>query len=461
MSLLPPQIIVLLRSKIFSWSALLAVSAFVSKLCGLWRDRLLVQFFAESQQLDLVFAAFRIPDFFFFLLISGTVATLFLPRYADLKSTTEQQQFFQSFLGLFITFFGVTCVAGILGSPLLAQLFSPGLDPVAQSHIASLSRYLFGSVFLLCVSSVFSARLQAENKFWSIALAPIVYMLGLCLGLLVWHDSFGLIAVGYGAMAGAGLHLAVNGLAVQKLKIKNVTLKNKPNPPFSVFHFPFSRLKLTPQAAWKNFRSDFFARVINGSAIQINQTIDIVIASFLLPGSIAAFSLGTTLGHFLLSIIGFSVANVLFPALSQHKHQWKAQSKLLKKGTGLILGITIPASLLAWGLSEWLLETFLTLSGEKLRLTNQVFTWTVASLPAACLVPLLSRYFLANDDTHTSLRSTVLALATATSTAAILSLWVFSPDRAIVGLAIGNFIANYLNAGVLLVSLYWQPKKTV
>lgn len=453
----------LLQSKLFSWSALLAVSAFISKLFGLWRDRLFVQFFGESNQLDLVFAAFRIPDFFFFLLISGTVATLFLPRYAELESEIEKQQFFQSFLTLFITFFSGVCILGFFAAPWLAQIFSPGLDTIAQIEIAQLSRYLFGSVFLLCISSVFSARLQAEKRFWSIALAPIVYMLGLCLGLLYWHEPLGLISVGYGAILGATSHLFVNFWGVLQpsnnchpeldsgsiqspiVRKNKITLKN-------------SLLTLSPAHAWKNFRSDFCARVLNGSAFQINQTIDVIIASFLVAGSISAFSLGTALGHFLLSIVGFSVAKVLFPALSEAKHNWKAQTRILRKGMVLILGLTIPASLLALGVSEWLLETFLTLSGEKLRLTNIVFVWTVASLPAACLCPLLSRAFLANNDTKTPLRSAIIGLTIATIVAVILSLYILPPASAILGLAIGNFIANYLNAGLLGWQLYRLKK---
>jgi putative peptidoglycan lipid II flippase len=441
MKLLKQNFFSLLQSKAFSWSALLAVSAFVSKLFGLWRDRLFVQFFAETNQLDLIFAAFRIPDFFFFLLISGTVATLFLPRYSNLESETDKQQFFQSFLSLFVVFFGLVCVAGFIAAPWLAQIFSPGLDVLAQIEIASLSRYLFGSVFLLCVSSVFSARLQAEQKFLSIALAPIVYMSGLCFGILYGAASFGFLAVGYGAIAGAALHLIAN-FGADKLQIRS----SKTAP------IPF--LSLSPKHAWKNFRSDFLARVLNGSAFQINQTIDVVIASFLVAGSISAFSLGTTLGHFLLSIVGFSVAKVLFPSLSKAKHNWNLQQKILKKGVLLILGLTIPASMIAFGLSEWLLELFLTLSGEKLRLTNIVFMWTVASLPAACLCPLLSRFFLANEDTKTPLRSAVIALIIATTLAAILSLKILPAESAIIGLAIGNFVANYLNMFLLSWHLY-------
>jgi len=79
-------------------------------------------------------------------------------------------------------------------------------------------------------------------------------------------------------------------------------------------------------------------------------------------------------------------------------------------------------------------------------MTTIVFRWTIASVPFACACPLLSRVFLARDDTRTPLRITTTSLAFATALAAILSLKLLPPDNAILGLAVGNFTANVLVA---------------
>ncbi len=88
-------------------------SALASKFLGFLRDRFLVDFFGGSEKIDFVFAAFRIPDFFFFLLVGGTVATLFLPRAADLKGK-ERMQFFSSFFWGVVLLFGLLCGLGAI-----------------------------------------------------------------------------------------------------------------------------------------------------------------------------------------------------------------------------------------------------------------------------------------------------------------------------------------------------------
>ena len=58
---------------------LLAVSALASQLLGLWRDRLLAGRFGASQELDIYYAAFRVPDLLYVSLASFISVTVVLP----------------------------------------------------------------------------------------------------------------------------------------------------------------------------------------------------------------------------------------------------------------------------------------------------------------------------------------------------------------------------------------------
>jgi putative peptidoglycan lipid II flippase len=60
-------------------AALLAFSALLSRLLGLFRDRLLAGRFGAGEELDIYFAAFRIPDFVYGILIIGGISAVFLP----------------------------------------------------------------------------------------------------------------------------------------------------------------------------------------------------------------------------------------------------------------------------------------------------------------------------------------------------------------------------------------------
>lgn len=419
---------------------LLTLSAIASKFLGLLRDRLFLDVFGDTGSVDLIFASFRIPDFFFFLLVGGTVSTLFLPRVAGLNSEQEKK-FFSSFLWGVVILFGALCGIGIITAPYLVQLFAAGFEPSLQTQMVPLSRILFGSVYLLAVSSVFAAYHQSKERFWSLALAPLLYTGMICLMVFVFEDRWGLQTIGFGALAGAFLHVLLNACAYC-MQQKGILFSWK-----------------QPVHSWKYFGKDFVYRVTNTASFQLNQSADVLIASFLMTGTVTAFMLGTNLALAPLTVFGYSLANAVFPRLTKAKQNADIQKKIILRALKQLGLIILPGTIFALIFSDWLLSLIYGLEGLDLQQTKIVFLWTVVSLPFACMIPLLSRTFLANDDVKTPLRITVIALTIATCLAAILSLFVFSGTDAILGLAIGNCTANVLSASLFAVMLSRKFRK--
>ncbi|MCF7905855.1 oligosaccharide flippase family protein [Candidatus Gracilibacteria bacterium] len=425
-----------MKKFLLSGGALLGGSAVLSKFLGLWRDRLFLDIFGAGEKVDMIFASFRIPDFFFFLLVGGTISTLFLPRFTHLGEK-EKSQFFSSFLWGVVVFFGIFCGLGVIFTESLTGIFAGGFPAELRAEMIPLSRMLFGSVFLLSVSSVFAALHQSRHQFLSIAIAPVLYTGGICAGLYFWRDTFGLFTVGIAAVSGAFVHLLVNmnTFFVQQNKVEWVWKK--------------------PAEAWKKFTSDFVFRVTNNAAFQINQSADILIASFLAVGTVGAFSIGTNLGSVLLSIVGMSIANSAFPRLAQAKEDTQTQRKVLGSSLGWILFFTIPVAIVGAMFPEIILRILFRLEGESLQMATIVFRMTVLSLPAMCVIPVLARVFLASGDAKTPMKITSFSLLIATGLAAVLALKVLPPESAIWGLAIGNFVASVLSAGIFGV-MTWR-----
>lgn len=419
-------------------ATLLAASALLSKVLSFIRDRLVLQTFPDLSTVDAIYASFRIPDFLFFLFIASTISVIFIPRIEQTPEK-ERSDYIASFLWGIVIIFGIACILGILALPTLVPWLFGGLDFEAQTIVITLSRWLFGASFLLSINALFSAYLQWQEKFWPVALAPLLYMGGVVLGLFFFGKTLGPNAMAYGAIFGALLSLLISHTILLQNKVKLLFKWRK------------------PKKSWKGFGGDFTRRVLAGSAFQINQTIDVIIASRLIQGSIASFSIGTALGHFLLSVVGYSVSNALFPRLSKAK-DIQAQWPIMLKGIKMILFITIPASLIAILLTPWALTFLFKLEGERLWMTQMVFQFTVASLPFACLIPLFSRSFLARNDTRTPLIINYLSLTIATALAAYLSLVTFSGVSSIMGLAIGNFVANTLSFGLFGLTYYQKHK---
>lgn len=423
------------NSKVFSTGALLAVSAVVSKLFGLWRDRLFLQFFQANGESDLIFAAFRIPDFFYYILIAGTVSAVLIPRIHQAKNKPDQSIFLNSFLLFLGTIFGVFCLFGILFPHILTPLFAGGFEPAQQAIISDLARYLFGAVFLLSFSSILVAYHQAHEKFLTTALNPIIYMSSIAIGTKFLVPAFGIYAVGLAAIIGAMLHLVISILYTKWGSVKLAWKK--------------------PAYLWKNMVQDFVYRLTNGAAFQINQSVDVFIASFLMAGSLSAFSIGSALGHMLLSVVGFSVANIFFPKLAKTAQTPNTQQEILKQGVLIILVLTIPFSILAALFAPQIIQLLYNPTNQILTMSDTVFFWTVLSLPMACLNPILSKTFFANNQNKIPTITTVITLTISTATAAVLALKVFTGTQAVLGLAIGNFLANTINA-CLLGGLLWK-----
>ncbi|KKT16571.1 MAG: integral membrane protein MviN, virulence factor [Parcubacteria group bacterium GW2011_GWC1_43_61] len=72
------------RSQRISSAALIvAFFSLISRLFGLWRDRLLAGQFGASRTLDIYFAAFKVPDLVYNLLIVGAISSAFIPIFYE------------------------------------------------------------------------------------------------------------------------------------------------------------------------------------------------------------------------------------------------------------------------------------------------------------------------------------------------------------------------------------------
>lgn len=425
-----------LKTFLLRGGVLLGGSAVLSKFLGIWRDRLFIDIFGQGETLDAIITAFRIPDFFFFLLISGTVSTILIPRMKGEKNT---HQLLSSFLWRIMIGFGSICIMGILFSSSFASFIGKGLSPEAQEQVAYLSRFIFGSVFLLSIAAVLGAYVQKKEQFFFLALSPLIYTLVICVGTYLWGEEYQLPGLGLSIIAGALCYLIINSIGLWRSHGKIV--------------FQWT----PPKKIWKGIYHDFGLRVVNNSAFQINQTVDIFIAGFLVAGAVGAFNHGTNLGNILLSIVGLSVANSTFPRLAKTK-KTEDQKQIVLNALKWIWFFCIPVSVLGAFFAQELVELVYTFKGTVATLAATVFFWTIISLPATCSIPTLSRFFLARGDTKTPLYITITTLSIATGTAALLVFKILPPESQILGLALGNFIASTLSFTLFMIFIFASPR---
>jgi len=388
------------QTKTISGAAgILAITALISRLLGLVRDRLLASTFGAGSDLDVYFAAFRIPDFVYNILIAGGVIVAFLPLFSEyfLKDKKEAWDFANNVLNVFLFFLVLISLGISIFAPILVKIITPGFNPQQISLTSLLTRILFLSPILLGLSSIFSGVLQYFNKFLAYSLAPVLYNLGIIMGIIFLAPASGILGVTLGVILGAFLHMVIQ-------------IPSAINSGF--WYKPTFNLK-DPKI--KKVFSLMIPRTLGVAAPQINLMVVTAIASGLPAGAISIFTFANNLQQFPLGLIGIPFAIAAFPALSQ---DWAAQRKdeFIKKFSltfRKILFLIIPISFLIFILKNQIVEIILRtgrFSEDAAKIAATSLGLFVLGIFATCLIPLIFRAFFALQDTKTPTIIAIIAM---------------------------------------------------
>ena len=386
---------------IFSAAMMIAFFSFLSKALGIVRNRIFAGEFGAGDTMDIYFAAFLIPDFLYSLLILGILSSVFIPVFAeyDARSKEEAWRLANVVLTVFCTVFAVCAAIAAVFAPALVALVAPGFDGEKQVQTALLMRIMFLSPILLGASNIIGNMLQARRRFFTFALAPVMYNIGIIIGALFLVKPFGVAGLAVGVVLGALLHFLIQIPAVVQLGFSF-------KPQFDIRHpglVKIARLSLP--------------RTVGLVANQLNFVVVTAIASTVASGGIAIFYFANDLQFVPISIIALSFASAVFPFLAASYAQGDMDAFLNKLYDAInqILYFVIPASLFLILVRAQVVRVLLgygQFSWEDTRLTAAAVGAFAISIFAQSLVPLFSRAFYALQDTKTpvliNISSTVL-----------------------------------------------------
>src|SRR4051812_18216261 len=89
-------------NKIAQATVIIAVFSLVAKVLGLVRDAIFSHQFGAGKIVDAYFAAFRIPDFIYNLLVLGTFSVAFIPVFSEylIKDKKESDRLASSIINV-------------------------------------------------------------------------------------------------------------------------------------------------------------------------------------------------------------------------------------------------------------------------------------------------------------------------------------------------------------------------
>jgi putative peptidoglycan lipid II flippase len=368
---------------------IIAFFSLLSKIVGLVRLNVLTAEFHAGQTLDVFYAAFRVPDFIFNLLILGTLSAAFVPVFCDylVKSKEQAWEIASTIFNLTLVVMGLLSVALIVFAPIFVSLVVPGFSPDKQVDVVLLTRIMALSPLLFSLSSIFSSVLNSFKKFTVVALVPIVYNLSIIFGALVLYPRMGLSGLGWGVVMGAALHMIIQ----------------LPSAMVAGFRWRIASWNINLPGV-RRIITLYIPRIFGMDASQISLLISTIVGSGLAAGTVTYYNLAYDLQTLPLSIIAVSFAVVAFPLLSDSFARADRQTfkEVFNINLSQILYLMIPISALMLILRAQLVRLAFgrgEFGWEATVLTLSTFGFFTVSLFAQSLLPLFSRAFYAMHNT--------------------------------------------------------------
>ncbi len=436
-----------------SGAILLAVSSLVSRMLGLLRDKIFAHQFGALQassifDLDAYYAAFRLPDFMFQLLIMGTVASAFVPIFSEYFHTDKKEQawkFLDTCITCLMTLLLILGTIIFIFAPWIIPLLVPGFSGEKLELTVHLTRIMLVSPLIFCLSSLFQSVENAAKKYLYFALAPILYNLAIILATLFFAPTYGVIAIAYGVVIGSVLHALIQWPAVKELG--------------HTFHIRFD---------WKSKDFQQFIklatpRIFGIGITQFNILVDTIIASTLVTGSITAFNYATNLESLPLGLVGVSISIVAFGIFSEQvaKNDHIGMVATLQEKLENIAIYIIPATAGLMLLRQEIIEVILKggkFTTDDVSLTASLLGILSLALLAQSLIPLFSRFFYAKKNTYTPVGISLIGFLSN-----IFASLYFAKHLhwGVLGIATGMVLSSTLQAFLLIRAVHTKEKITI
>ena len=381
--------------------SVLAAAALLSSLLALVRDRLFAHTFGAGEELDLYYAAFRIPDFLFVTIGSLVSVYILIPELSR-RSSEEQKGYIDTIVIGFCALAVIVSSVAVFAAPTLLEMLFPQFAAAGSlPTVVLLTRIMLLQPILLGFSNIFASITQARGRYLLYAASPLLYNLGIISGLLFFYPLLGTAGLAWGVVLGAALHF---GIQVPSI-VGDGFFRS----------FPGLREK-------KAFFRTAVISVPRALTLSMNQITFMGFASLasgLSAGSLAVFMFAFNLMSVPLSVIGASYSVAAFPTLASALAEGRTREFMSYVSTAAryILFWSLPAIGLIMVLRAHLVRVVLgsgSFDWTDTRLTAAVFALLTISLAAQAISLLLARAYYAAG------RTFVPFFVAATSTAVTL-----------------------------------------
>lgn len=439
--------------KLLKSTASVGAATITSRILGFIRDMVFARYFGASSETDAFFLAFKIPNFMRRLFAEGSFSLAFVPVLSEVRASGDRRALKDLIDHVSGTLAGILLVVtavGVLAAPLVLAIFAPGWLVEGRPEFwlsAGMLRITFPYILFISLTALAGGILNTFDRFLVPALTPALLNISLIAAavFLSVRMDVPVKALAWGVLAAGIAQLLVQVPALMRLGVM-------PRPRWGWRHSGVRKiLKL------------MIPTLIGSSVAQVNLLLDIVIATFLVSGSVSWLYYSDRLLEFPLGVFGVALSTVILPNLSRKfaSQNPQAFSATLDWALRLALIITLPAALGLAVLATPILITLFQYQAFRLsdvEMSALSLSAYAAGLPAFIAVKVLAPGFYARQDTKTPVKIAIIAMVSnmVLNFAFVGSLLAVDFKGPHTGLALASSVAAYINAGLLYRGLRRQ-----
>ncbi len=378
-------------------AALLIVISLLGQVLGFLRYKMVNANFdlIGPQSTDAYFAAFKIPDFFFFTLAAGALGVAFMPVLADhlergdRKGVWDLSNSLMNLLAIVMAIVGVLML--VFAEPLIHYIVAPNLPSQQLQNAVTIMRLIAFNPLLFAISGVLTSVQQTFGRFFFFAVAPLFYNLAIIVSILVFRDNIGLVGLGVGALIGAILQLIV-----------------------VCFGLVGAGFKWQPKILWGS--SDFRLilrqlppRSVDQGIDSINSIVETNLATRLGVGNISYYENAYILHTTPILLIGTTIATAAFPRFTERLAQGRPDlfRKEFLQVLRALIWILMPTVVVCYFARAYFARLIFTNSSREISL---IFGFLAGAILFRAIYALISRWFYAQKDTKTPLFVSLFAI---------------------------------------------------
>lgn len=427
-------------SSILSAATIIMGATLASAILGLLRTRLLISFFyADPAVVDVFWAAFRLPDMIFQIIIVGALSSAFIPVFSRyLKNQEESNLIASSMINAVMVIMMILTIIIIVFAYPLSRLIAGGFNETQLQLMANLTRIMASAQLFFGFSSFLTGVIQSHKRFLVPALSPVLYNLGIIIGILVFGKTLGIYGAAIGVVIGACLHLLAQLPLASKLG------------------FRYRLAWDGNHGAVREMSRLMLPRVLTLSLVQIEATVILTFSSWLTVGTVTIISIAQQLANLPVRLIGIPIGQASLPFFTKvtSKNDLLTLATMVNNTILEMLYLALPASVIVLILRIPLVRLAYgadSFPWAETVLTGKLVAILAVSIAARSLTHVLVRVFYSLHNTttpfFTNLISTIINIG-------LSYYFLFVLKSGVIGMAFAITLASIIETIILTYLLY-------